>query len=169
MRLISTVIATFIVGLFSLSGASMAQQGITPQTVQDLDTAILGGDTGTINGIILQNQGNPVALGQIANILLSAAQATKAAGNEAGGAMLAALALTSGGLSGAPAILALTMVQSNPTVMSFVTNPNGVNVGGNPFTNTGNNIFVLGPQSPASNPLQTGGTKTGTQTTGSPS
>lgn len=115
-------------------GPNIAQNapiaGLDAQTSDSLSTAMANGDVVTVNAIVAANQANPTVLAAIASALLAFAQANPQSTN---GALMAAIAVNTGALTGADAILALNIVASNPTALALLTNPNAPNTGGSGF------------------------------------
>ncbi len=115
-----------------------------------LAEAIAAGDTVTITAIVAANQNNPAVLTQIANALMTAAgSATGTSPTTA--ALFAAIALSTGTLSGNDAVRALNMVSSSPAALALLTNPNAPSTGGTFTANTAN---TPPPTNLASNPSQ---------------
>jgi len=113
--------------VLSFGTASMAQQ---PEAAPGLNAAMAAGDTSAVNAIVAANSGNPTALSAIANALLAFAQANP---NSTGAALMAAIAVTTGALSGDAAIAALNIVGSNPAALALLSNVNAPKVGGTTF------------------------------------
>jgi hypothetical protein len=151
MRILKIAMMAAVAGVFSLGGTGVAQA----QEVPGLTQAIANGDTAAINAIIAANQGNATVLAQIANQLFAAAQGIQFT-NPTVAALLAAMALNTGALTGNNAVIALNLVASNPTALALLTNPNAPNTGGNPFGPGGNNFVPGGSQTnnPAQNQAQ---------------
>jgi hypothetical protein len=123
----------------------------TPQ--ESLNIAIRLGDTVKIAGLLADAKSNPTELAQLANILLASAQATQKAGNSAGAAILAAFAVSSGGLTGANATAALSIVNLSPTAQALISNPNAPATGSSSLsatlTNSGTIVVVNTIASPS--------------------
>lgn len=107
----------------------------TPSVSAQLTDAIGANDTDAINALIVANQGDAAVLAQIAGVLLASAKATRDAGNVAGAAVLAALALQSGGLTAiADQSAAMNFVNQSPQVVALLSvSPSAPQTGGSTF------------------------------------
>lgn len=136
-------------------GGTIGTIGTATALTASLDAAITAGDVTTINALIAANKGDPTATALIATILFASAQATTGGGNTTGGALLAALAVSTGGLTGNQALLAQNLVLASPTVVALITNANAPNTGGiTSATLAGSGTVVASNTPAASNPSQ---------------
>lgn len=102
---------------------SQATSALNPATAAALNDALASGNAQAVELIVAANQGNAAATQAIATIVLAAAQSIKAA-DPAGAGVLAAIAVSSGGLQGNAAITAMNLVTVSgsaiaATIVSF--------------------------------------------------
>lgn len=88
---------------------SQSTPSLNPTTAAALNDALASGNAQAVELIVAANQGNAAATQAIAAIVLAAAQSLKAS-DPAGAGILAAIALSSGGLQGSAAISATNLV-----------------------------------------------------------
>ena len=116
------------------------------------------GDTATISSILGDYQSDLATTQKIAATLLLSAQATAKAGNAAGGGVLAALALISGGLTNATdAGTAADLASASPTATALITGANfaalnSLLTGGGLFTPSYVNAPGLSPSQSSGSP-----------------
>jgi hypothetical protein len=111
------------VGITQAPGTEAQQQQAQAEAVPGLNAAIAAGDVNALDAIVAANANNPAVQAQIAAAILAGAQAAKDSNPTLAG-MMAAVAVASGGLVGANAVVALNLVVSNPATMALLTNPN---------------------------------------------
>jgi hypothetical protein len=100
----------------SVSQATPSLDGATAAALND---ALASGNAQAVELIVAANQGNTAAIQAIATIVLAAAQAIKAT-DPAGAGILAAIAVTSGGLQGNAAIVAMNIVSVSGSAIAAV-------------------------------------------------
>ena len=91
---------------------AQATPSLDPATSAALNDALATGNVAAVEQIVANNQNNAAATQAIAAIVLAAAQSIKAS-DPAGAGILAAIAVTSGGLQGQTAITATNLVNAS--------------------------------------------------------